>query len=166
MVWDPQAYDSEQSPDWATGAALLVSGACREAAGKWDERFFLYAEETDYLRRVREAGLRIRYLPEAVVRHTGGGSGTSDALYALHIVNSVRYYRRYHAWPSSVAFGAVTGLCELLRVRRSASRLALRALLSPAARSKLPGPSTALSASGSVSGSGSVSVSVSGEPRG
>jgi exopolysaccharide biosynthesis WecB/TagA/CpsF family protein len=162
MVWDPRAYDSEQSPDWATGAALLVSGACRAAVGEWDERFFLYAEETDFLRRVREAELRIRYLPEAVVWHTGGGSGTSDALYALHIVNSVRYYRRYHAWPSSVAFGAVTGLCELLRVRRSASRLALRALLSPAVRSKLPGPSTAASASAPVS----VAVSASGEQRG
>lgn len=141
MIWDPQAYESEQSPDWATGCALLVSGTCRAAVGEWDERFFLYSEETDYLRRVRAAGLRIRYLPDAVVRHLGGGSGTSDALHALCVVNSVRYYRQYHAWPSSAAFGVVSGLCELLRARRPASRLALRALLSPAARSRLPGPS-------------------------
>jgi exopolysaccharide biosynthesis WecB/TagA/CpsF family protein len=146
MVWDPQDYDSEQSPDWATGAALLVSGACRAAVGEWDERFFLYSEETDYLRRVREAGLRIRYLPDAVVRHAGSGSGTSDALHALCVVNSVRYYRRFHGRPASATFGAVTALCELLRARRPASRLALRALLSRRARSALPGPGASIPA--------------------
>lgn len=145
MVWNPQAYETEQSPDWATGAALLVSPACRVVVGPWDERFFLYAEETDYLRRVREAGLRIRYLPDAVVRHTGGGSGTSDGLYALHVVNSVRYYRRCHTRLAGLVFAAVTALGELLRVRRPESRLALRALLSSKVRSGLPGPSASAS---------------------
>jgi exopolysaccharide biosynthesis WecB/TagA/CpsF family protein len=145
MVWSPQAYDTEQSPDWATGAALLVSPACRAVVGPWDERYFLYAEETDYLRRVRDAGLRIRYLPGAVVRHTGGGSGTSDGLYALHVVNSVRYYRRCHACPAGLVFAAVTALGELLRVRRPESRLALRAVLSTKVRSGLPGPSAGAS---------------------
>jgi exopolysaccharide biosynthesis WecB/TagA/CpsF family protein len=146
MVWDPHAYDTEQSPDWATGAALLVSADCRAAVGPWDERFFLYSEETDYLRRVRDAGLRITYLPDAVVRHVGGGSGASDGLHALCVVNSVRYYRRYHARPAGLAFAAVTALCELLRARRPESRLALRALLSPKVRSGLPGPGTSTSA--------------------
>jgi exopolysaccharide biosynthesis WecB/TagA/CpsF family protein len=142
MVWDPRAYETEQFPDWATGAALLVSAACRTAVGEWDERYFLYSEETDYLRRVRAAGLRIRYVPGAVVRHSGGGSGTSDSLHALYVVNSIRYYRRYHAWLSSAVFGVMTGVGELLRVRRPSSRLALRVLLSPAAKALLPRPST------------------------
>jgi exopolysaccharide biosynthesis WecB/TagA/CpsF family protein len=131
----------------ATGAALLVSGACRAAVGEWDERFLLYPEETDYLRRVRAAGLQIRYLPDIVMRHIGGGSGTSDALHALSVVNSVRYYRRYHAWPSTLALGTVTALCELLRAWRPESRLALRALLSARARSGLPGPGASTSPS-------------------
>jgi N-acetylglucosaminyl-diphospho-decaprenol L-rhamnosyltransferase len=117
-----------------------VSSACRAAVGDWDERYFLYSEETDFLRRVRATGLRVRYEPTAVVCHVIGGSGTSDQLYALCAVNSVRYYRRYHArFPSAVFTGEVA-LCQLVRSRRPAARLALRALLSPTVRSTLPRP--------------------------
>jgi GT2 family glycosyltransferase len=145
MIWDPAAYESEQFPDWAVGAALLVSSRCRAAVGDWDERYFLYSEEIDFLRRVRAAGLLVRYEPTAVVRHISGGSGRSDALYALFIVNSVRYYRWHHMWlPSAIFFGAVV-LCQFLRCRRPASRLALRAVLSPTVRSTLPGPTRSAS---------------------
>jgi GT2 family glycosyltransferase len=140
MIWDPRAYDTEQFPDWATGAALLVSSACRAAVGDWDERYFLYSEETDFLHRVRLAGLLVRYEPAAVVRHISGGSGTSDGLYALCAVNTVRYYRRYHSWLPSAVYATEVALRQLLRARRPASRLALRALLSPAARATLPKP--------------------------
>ncbi|MGO9080045.1 MAG: glycosyltransferase family 2 protein [Streptosporangiaceae bacterium] len=138
MIWDPQAYDRVQFPDWATGAALLVSSACRRAVGDWDERYFLYSEEVDFLRRVRAAGLRVRYEPSAVVQHARAGSGTSDSHYALYTMNLVRYYRRYHASLTSGLFAAVIALHQLLRCRRPAPRLALRALLSPAVRSTLP----------------------------
>ena len=140
MIWDPGAYRGEQFPDWAVGAVLMVSSACRAAVGDWDERYFLYCEETDFLRRVRAAGLRTRYDPAAVARHAGAGSGTSDDLYALCIVNSVRYYERYHAWFPSRIFAAEVVLCQLARARRPAARLALRALLSSAVRSTLPKP--------------------------
>jgi GT2 family glycosyltransferase len=140
MIWDPQAYESEQFPDWATGAALLISSACRAAVGEWDERYFLYCEEVDFLRRVREAGLRVRYEPSAVVRHASGGSGKSDGLYALCAVNSVRYYRRYHSWFPSGVFALEVMLGQLVRGRRPAARLASRALISPSARSTLPKP--------------------------
>jgi GT2 family glycosyltransferase len=140
MVWDPRAYESRQFADWAVGAVLLVSSACRAAVGDWDERYFLYCEETDFLRRVRAAGLYVRYEPTAVVRHTGGGSGTSDGLYALCTVNTVRYYRRYHAKLTSGVFALEVTLHQLVRGRRPAARLALRALLSAKTRATLPKP--------------------------
>ena len=140
MVWNTHAYETEQFPDWAVGAALLVSATCRAAVGDWDERYFLYGEETDFLRRVRAAGLRVRYEPTAVVRHVIGGSGTSDGHYALCAVNSVRYYRRYHSRFPSAVFAGEVALAQLVRGRRPAARLALRALLSPTVRSTLPRP--------------------------
>jgi N-acetylglucosaminyl-diphospho-decaprenol L-rhamnosyltransferase len=140
MVWDPRAYESQQFADWAVGAVLLVSSACRAAVGDWDERYFLYCEETDFLRRVRAAGLSVLYQPTAVVRHTGAGSGTSDGLYALCAVNEVRYYRRYHARTTSGVYTLEAALHQLARGRRPAARLALRALLSPRTRSTLPKP--------------------------
>jgi len=57
--------------------ALVPSAAFREA-GLLDERFFMYYEETDWLRRALAAGFRLRYDPEAIVYHmesasSGGG---------------------------------------------------------------------------------------------
>lgn len=138
MVWDTHAYEHEQFADWAVGAVLMVSSSCRAIVGDWDERYFLYCEETDFLRRVRAAGLRIRYEPTAVVRHVSGGSGTSDGHYALCAVNWLRYYRQYHARFPSAIFAAGIVLRLLVRGRRPADRLALRALLSSTIRSNLP----------------------------
>ena len=77
--------------DWATGAALLISASCDCVVGRWDERFFLYSEETDYAARARVAGFRVEYLPTAIVRHRGGGSGQSNTLIALKAVSRIRY---------------------------------------------------------------------------
>jgi GT2 family glycosyltransferase len=57
--------------------ALVPATAFREA-GLLDERFFMYYEETDWLRRALAAGYRLRYDPEAVIYHmesasSGGG---------------------------------------------------------------------------------------------
>lgn len=138
MIWDPRSYVDEQFPDWAVGAALLVSSQCRAAVGDWDERYFLYSEEIDFLRRARQAGFLVRYEPTAVVRHISGGSGTSDRLSALLVINTIRYYRWHHKWLPSVLFAAAATLCQLLRCRRPAARLALRAIMSPTVRSTLP----------------------------
>ena len=40
--------------DWATGAALLVPATVAHEVGEWNEEFFLYSEETDYFRRIRD----------------------------------------------------------------------------------------------------------------
>ena len=69
MVWDEEAYGYRHPVEWATGAALLISDACDRAVGCWDERFFLYSEETDYFARARAAGYRVDYLPSARAAH-------------------------------------------------------------------------------------------------
>lgn len=139
-VHSPQAYTRVGVIDWATGAALAVPTPVVNTVGPWDEtRFFLYSEETDYCRRLRELGSRIRFVPDAVVNHRGGGSGSSDDLHALLEVNRVRYFRKWHRTPATVAFAAVVVLNNGLRCPRYRSRAALKALLSPAARASLPG---------------------------
>jgi N-acetylglucosaminyl-diphospho-decaprenol L-rhamnosyltransferase len=139
MVWARAPYDRPGAVDWATGAALLVTTEADTAVGAWDdERFFLYSEETDYCRRLRQAGFAIRYVPEAVVRHRGGASGSGPALVALNEVNRVRYFRKYHGPLASAAFHTVVVLSEVMRIHRPANRRALRAVLSRRSRSTLP----------------------------
>lgn len=65
--------------------ALVPVGAFAEA-GRMDDCFFMYYEETDWLRRAREHSYRITYEPAAVVYHmesgsSGGGWMTPFKLY-------------------------------------------------------------------------------------
>jgi GT2 family glycosyltransferase len=140
MVWDQRRYERPGPVDWGTGAVLVLTSEVDSAVGAWDEeRFFLYSEETDYSRRIREAGFTVRYVPEASVTHRGGGSGSGPALTALNEVNRVRYYRKYHGPVGTAVFRAVVILGELMRYRRPANRAALRALLSRRSWASLPG---------------------------
>ena len=77
------------------GAALLVRRAAFEQAGGFDERFFLYAEETDLMARWAAAGWRILFVPEAEVIHAGGRSG-GDRLFGQLHASLVRYVEKHH----------------------------------------------------------------------
>ncbi len=139
-VRHPAAYEAPRDVAWATGAALAVRTDIARKVGPWDaDRFFLYSEETDYARRIRDGGGTIRFVPQAVVQHRGAGSGSSPQLDALLEVNKLRYYRKWHGPAGSALFGAVLLLRNAIRPHRAGARAAVRALLSPAARAALPG---------------------------
>lgn len=107
VVSSPRRYARPALVDWATGAAVMISSSCWERLGPWDESFFLYSEETEYMLRAREAALPVIYVPTAVCRHRGGESGTSPQLWALLMANKVRLFRRSHGRAGSVAFQAL-----------------------------------------------------------
>jgi len=136
VVSREEVYAAPAWADWATGAAMVISRECWRAAGPWDESFFLYSEETDFALRARDAGYRLRYVPDAEAVHIGGESGSSPYLWTILTCNKVRLYDRRHRAPlSRLAFRAAVLLGELLRTPRSAThRAAARALLIPAQR--------------------------------
>lgn len=135
-------YQRKGSIDWATGAALLVPRRCHEELGGWDESFFMYSEETDFCLRAADHGWRVWFEPDAVVRHTGQGSGFSDDLYAMQIVNRVRLLRRRRGAIPGAAYWAMTLIREVGRgaLGDRASRRAAAALASPRRRPSLLGP--------------------------
>ncbi|GAA1945681.1 glycosyltransferase family 2 protein [Amycolatopsis minnesotensis] len=140
LVWSDAAYAGTAHVDWACGAALLITAECRRVVGEWDDaRFFLYSEETDYLRRVRDAGFGVVYTPDAVVTHEGGGSGGDGELVALMAVNRVRYFEKHHGPAAARWFRAAVALHELLRSADPAHRAALRAVLHRPSWPDLPG---------------------------
>jgi GT2 family glycosyltransferase len=61
---------------FVVGAVLLLRWEALEEVGLFDERFFLYAEETDWQRRAAERGWLSAQCPDAVAAHAG--AGTSD----------------------------------------------------------------------------------------
>jgi GT2 family glycosyltransferase len=134
----PEHYRDAHDVDWATGAALLVCAAVLREVGNWTEEFFLYSEETDYFRRIRDCGHRIRFEPSAVVKHRRGGSGSSPALITLMAVNRIRYVERHHGRVYSVLFRAVVALAAALRSYDAVHRRALGMILNRQRWPELP----------------------------
>lgn len=139
MDWRDEDYGSAHPIDWASGAALLVRAEVA-AAIRWEERFFLYSEETELQRRVRDAGWEVWFEPGAVVQHRQGGSGASNALVALSEVNRVRYIRRHHGRAYTSAYRGAVALHNAARIARPGARHALGVVLRGAAWRDLPGP--------------------------
>ena len=133
MVCDPAVYAREGVIDWATGAILAVSGRVRAIVGDWDESYFLYMEEVDYMRRVRECGFSVVYVPNAQATHIGGEYRENPRLWALSTANRIRYHRRHHGPISTAALRLSIILGAGMRALRGppSHRAAVRAALRP-----------------------------------
>lgn len=57
-----------------TGCFMFVRREALEEVGLMDERFFMYAEETDWCYRFRQAGWQVLFTPAARIIHLGGQS--------------------------------------------------------------------------------------------
>jgi len=141
LVRDAAAYERPASPEWASGACLLVRRDALERLGGLDEGFFLYCEDMDLCRRLRDAGLDIRFEPQAVAVHAGGASAPRTALLPVLAASRVRYARKHQ--PGHVALlerlGVVIGGLTHALVTRGGGA-ARRGNLRAVARALAPRP--------------------------
>lgn len=105
---DRRWADPEQAAvvDWIPGAFVFVPAALFQRLGGFDERFFMYYEEVDLCRRLREAGLQVQYWPELKAAHIGGASArtvkdarvsrSGSQLESWRMRSSLLYYRKHH----------------------------------------------------------------------
>lgn len=68
------ATDKVQEVDWVTGACLLVRREAIDQVGLLDESIFMYFEDNDWCLRIRKAGWKVYYNPQAEIVHIGGQS--------------------------------------------------------------------------------------------
>jgi GT2 family glycosyltransferase len=89
------AYGRETTCDWTVGSFMLARREAIDAAGFLDERFFLYLEEPDLCKRIRQAGWEVRHLPLLTIVHHGGEREQTPELRAQEAL-SRRLYMRKH----------------------------------------------------------------------
>jgi len=94
----PDEARGAQRVDYVEGACLLVRRTALEQVGGLDEGYFMYAEEVDWCRRMRDQGWEVWYQPLAKVVHIGGASSaTRKTSREADLYRSrVRYFRTYH----------------------------------------------------------------------
>lgn len=67
-------HDAVRDVDWVSGAALLATEDCVSRIGLLDPEYFMFCEDVDWCWRCHAAGLRVVYLPDAVITHAIGRS--------------------------------------------------------------------------------------------
>jgi N-acetylglucosaminyl-diphospho-decaprenol L-rhamnosyltransferase len=80
--------------DWLSGAALLVRRAAADDVGLFDESFFMFSEEVDWLTRFRRAGWSVLFYPAAEVVHVGGASH-GGRMYVENLRGQLRFLDKH-----------------------------------------------------------------------
>jgi len=90
-------YNTEMDVDYVCGAFMLYKRDILEKVGFLDESFFMYAEETDYCARIKEAGYRILFYPGAEIIHYGGGSSKKISAISENrrIVSRLKFIKKH-----------------------------------------------------------------------
>ncbi len=99
----------EHDLDWVLGAALLIRRDLLDKIGRFDERFFLYFEDSDLCRRAWLAGARVVYTPVAKIMHYYQRDSRKvknfwlsflNPITRIHIVSGIKYFLKYFGQPN------------------------------------------------------------------
>jgi len=85
--------------DWVSGACLLLRREALAQVGGLDEQIFMYFEDADLCRRIRQVGWRICYVPEIQITHLGGQSLMQNPKALAAYQQSLRYFYAKHYGP-------------------------------------------------------------------
>jgi N-acetylglucosaminyl-diphospho-decaprenol L-rhamnosyltransferase len=97
--------------DWATACAILLRRSALEEVGTFDERFFVYCEETDLCRRLATAGWETRYFPEVTVVHhvSQFTAGVPERRINEHWRSRELYWAKHHSKLGGRSAAVLTG---------------------------------------------------------
>lgn len=98
--WD---HEEAREVDWLLGACLIVRREAMREVGLFDERYFLYFEDTDWCRRFWEVGWKVAYVPSSTMVHFHRRESAESPLFAslfkkttqAHILSSIKYFLKY-----------------------------------------------------------------------
>jgi N-acetylglucosaminyl-diphospho-decaprenol L-rhamnosyltransferase len=103
--------------DWCQSSALLVRRAAAEQVGYLDADFFVYSDEVDFARRLRDAGWLSLHVPGAAAIHHEQLS--TSAMPERRIVEMARnrdlYMRKHHSRAAALAVRVLTAWTYALR---------------------------------------------------
>ncbi len=121
MSWD---HASERECDWVPVCYYLVRRDVVERVGLFDPRYFLYYEEIDHCRAVRQAGWSVVFYPYTRVVHIGGESAESEGplthtgrqISTLQIESELLYFRKHYGVTGVLAAVSLTMVGDAMKV--------------------------------------------------
>lgn len=109
--------DKVRRVDWAQSAALLVRRDAAEEIGWFDPSFFVYSDEVDFCRRLRDAGWHTLYVPAAMaIHHEQLSTGDVPERRIVELSrNRDRYMRKHHSAASAAVVRWLTAWTYVVR---------------------------------------------------
>jgi GT2 family glycosyltransferase len=91
-------HESTRDAEFLVGAVLLVGRQAFEEVEGFDTAFFMFNEEVDLCYRLRRAGWRVVFFPEAEFVHLGGASThlVWDQMYREQLRSHLRFLQKHH----------------------------------------------------------------------
>jgi hypothetical protein len=87
-------HGSARSVECVMGSCFLVRRTAADQVGMFDEDFFLFSEETDWLYRFHQAGWAVWFTPDAEAVHVGGASH-GGRMYVENVRGIVRWFAKH-----------------------------------------------------------------------
>jgi hypothetical protein len=85
--------------DSLCGAAMVVRREVIDKVGLMDEGYFMYGDDIDWCYKIKQAGWKVYYLPEAEMIHYGGRGGSRRQSYRnifeFHRAMAIFYWKHY-----------------------------------------------------------------------
>lgn len=83
---DSDKYNKPYEINNGCGASIIMLKEDFEKCGRFDERFFMYYEDTDLSYRIKKLNKKIMYCPTSLVRHIHTGSSTEwSPFFVYHV---------------------------------------------------------------------------------
>jgi GT2 family glycosyltransferase len=110
-----QKYQHIQEVDVVVGAAFLIRSSLFHTLGGFDEKFFMYFEESDLCQRARNQGYKIIYTPEVSLIHLKGHSTqkTASPMAMEYRRSQIYYYYKHRHWIEQILMRAYL-FCKFL----------------------------------------------------
>jgi GT2 family glycosyltransferase len=102
----PATYDATGPVGQVEGACMVADREALERIGGFDERYFLFFEESDLARRLASVGRTVELVASARADHLVGASRQLEPLGSLphYVVSAVRYVRRWHGGRAAAVY--------------------------------------------------------------
>ena len=104
--------------DVVTGCFMLVRREAIDQVGAMDERFFMYAEETDWCYRFKKSGWQVMFTPAGQIVHLGGQS-TAKRPVAMIVqlrLSILTFIKKHSGWVAQLTARFLTALFFAVRL--------------------------------------------------
>jgi GT2 family glycosyltransferase len=121
-IWGMAAFRSDFEPvevEAISGACMMLRAIDFSSVGCFDARYFMYCEDMDLCRAIRNRGLRIMYVPQAAVFHHGGRSSKNQVSKFSVVMTreaTAKFFEKQHGQLGGLAYRCFLGASATARI--------------------------------------------------